>query len=123
MTCFQFEPAPAGSPATCFVVVGGDLVPAGPETGVSVVASESLQSGDVGTILHVAPGGVYQSFGYKRRSSHFILVRPDGTTTEPSPGLLLAAGILRPKEEPPPAPPPAPFNAGMAEALRKAGLL
>jgi hypothetical protein len=108
--------------ASQYAVVEDDASPAGEATGVAVVHCESLQSGNVVTLLHVAEGGVYQVFGYKRRSSRFVACI-DGRFIEPSPGVLLDAGLVEPAEdsivETPPAPP---IGGALRAALAKAGL-
>jgi len=114
--CFGFE---AG--ASCFVVLEEDAE-AVQGAGSALVHKEDLQSGDSVTLLHVAPGGVWKWTGYKGRSSGYRMVTPSGAIEDVPTSLLLAAGIVEPKEPPAPAPSPPAFSASFADALRKAGL-
>ncbi len=117
MSCFEHVTADPGH----FVVVGGDLrVVEG--AGATEVNHQDLQSGQEVTILHARVGACWKWAGYKGRSSGYSILREGGVIEDAPAALLLAAGLVEPREAPAPAPPAPTFNGAFAAALKKAGL-
>jgi len=88
-------------------------------TPATVAVQMGLQSYRVATILRVRPGGVWRSFGYKRRGSWYHMLTPDGRVEE-VPAHVIARAMARPEACPEP---PEPEENVMADALRRAGLI
>lgn len=114
--CFAFEPGGSG-----FLVIEGEAE-AVEGAGSVLVHQEGLQSNSYVTLLHVAPLGLWKWTGYKGRDAGYRMVRADGSIQSVPTALLLDAGIVQPKEPPPPASAPPVFGSSFADALRKAGL-
>lgn len=81
-----------------------------------------LQSNNSIMLWNASKGAIFESFGYKQRSSHFVAVTKEGLKNVPV-GVLLALGLIEPPEGAAPAPEPSPPNNQMLEALKKAGLV
>jgi hypothetical protein len=112
--CFQLIPTEGN-----IAIISGDVeCPEG--TGTVMVHSADLQSSNVVSLLHAIPRGVFKRYDYKRRGSSYQQVMPDGGIVEASPALLLAAGILQPKDKPAEVPQPS-FNSAFSDALKKIG--
>jgi hypothetical protein len=90
VTSFRLDDGQAGE----FVVIAAD---AKARVGAVVIASVDLQSSRSVTLLHVREGGVWEEFGYKRRSSHLYAIA-EGQRVELSPALALALGLVTPDQ-------------------------
>lgn len=73
MTVFRYDPTAQGR-----VVVEEDAEPLA-DTPATVIIKMDLQSNSFVTLLACLPGGRWQSFGYKRRSSSYYELLNDGT--------------------------------------------
>lgn len=92
------------------------------ENGAVEVCNQYLQSNNSITLFNAKEGAIFQSWGYKRRSSTFYAVTKEGLKEVP-PSVLLALGLIEPSEEIQPLPEPKQPNNQMLEALKKAGLI
>lgn len=112
---FRFD---ADESAPTWVLPGGDLRPI---EGATEAWSQYLQSNASGTILVLGAIAILKNVGYKGRSAHFVLYQ-EGERQDAPASVLLALGLIEPKEPPPPiAAPPAPSGA-LQDALRRAGM-
>lgn len=114
--CFEFTPK-AGN----WIIVGGDLTD---KAGCSIAYKKSMQSGNYATILVARPGAIWTNSGYQGRSIDYYMLLPDGTAIKPDPAIMLAAGLIKAKEETEIEIPDAPeLDGALQAALKKAGLL
>ncbi len=103
------------------LVMGSDLEVV-PGSGAVEVGRMNLQSSDVVTLIAARDGAIVKEYGYKRRSSHFFAVTPEGTANVPS-SVLLALGLVEPDTPARPVAAPVPPSNNMFAALQKAGLV
>jgi hypothetical protein len=109
MATYEFTPGETGAWAAvaCAVTVHG---------GATLVASESLQSSQVASLLLLGPQAVVEHHGYMRRSSR-IVAYVDGVETD-IPGTVLAAmGLLQVDGEIVAVEPPPVLGGAMAAAF------
>jgi hypothetical protein len=119
IAAFRFEAD--DSAATWVLPMDGSGEPCQPVDGVTIAWSEGLQSGRSGDILVLGQVALVKMIGYRGRSSRYVLYRAGEREDAPT-SILLALGLIEPKEAPAPIePPPAPSGA-LQEALQKAGL-
>lgn len=111
---FEFT---ASSEATTWVLATRQDVE--PVEGATLAAKVDLCGDKYASVLVIGALAIIREWGYKRRSSRYVMYR-EGEAQEVPPSVLLALGLIEPESAPEAiAPPPAPSGA-FAEALAAA---